>query len=129
MLTALLLLIGAGVLGMDAPHVAALWLFLSLAAITVAIGTLVLYAALGSLGQLVAMIFFIYLALASSGGTIAIQAVPGFFRVVGQIEPLRLIVGGMSQPTGSCTGSPPKASPSSTAPRRHNMRTLGSLPR
>jgi uncharacterized phage infection (PIP) family protein YhgE len=74
--------------------VASLWLFVSLAALTVAVGTLALYAALGSLGQLVAMIFFIYLALASSGGTVPIQALPGFFRAVGQIEPLRQIVAG-----------------------------------
>jgi len=94
LLTALLVAVGVGILGMDAPHVAALWLFVSLAAITVATGTLALYAALGSLGQLVAMIFFIYLALASSGGTVPIQALPGFFRAVGQIEPLRLIVTG-----------------------------------
>ena len=93
-LTALLLGVAVGILRMNAPHVASLWLFVSLAALTVAVGTLALYAALGSLGQLVAMIFFIYLALASSGGTVPIQALPGFFRVVGQIEPLRLIVTG-----------------------------------
>jgi YhgE/Pip-like protein len=93
-LTALLLLIGAGVLRMYAPHLATLWLFISLSAITVAIGTLALFAALGSLGQLVAMIIFIYLALASSGGTVPIQALPGVFRVVGRVEPLRLILYG-----------------------------------
>ena len=37
-----------------------------------------LFAALGSLGQLVAMLLFVYLALASSGGTIPLQALPWF---------------------------------------------------
>jgi hypothetical protein len=35
-----------------------------------------------------------YLSLASSGGTIPIQALPGFFKSVGQIEPLRQLLGG-----------------------------------
>jgi uncharacterized phage infection (PIP) family protein YhgE len=65
-----------------------------LAATVIAIGTLVLFAALGTLGQLVAILIFVYLALASSGGTIPIQALSGFFRFLAGFEPMRQIVGG-----------------------------------
>jgi ABC-type multidrug transport system permease subunit len=68
---------------------------MSVAGIMVAAGTTALFAALGSLGQLVAMIVFIYLALASSGGTVPLQAVPGFFRLIGHVEPLRQILDGV----------------------------------
>ena len=46
------------------------------------------------MGQLLAMVIIIYLSLASSGGTIPIQALPGFFKAVGQVEPLRQLLGG-----------------------------------
>jgi hypothetical protein len=36
----------------------------------------------------------IYLSLASSGGTVPIQALPGFFNVVGHVEPLRNVLMG-----------------------------------
>jgi uncharacterized phage infection (PIP) family protein YhgE len=61
---------------MDASHIALLWAFLSFGAVVIAMGTLVLFAAFGNLGQLVAMLLFVYLALASSGGTIPLQALP-----------------------------------------------------
>jgi YhgE/Pip-like protein len=94
-LTAILLLVSVGLLGMNAPSVWELWLFTSFAGIGVAVGTLALFAALGSLGQLVAMLLFIYLALASSGGTIPVQALPSFFRFVADFEPLRQILLGV----------------------------------
>jgi hypothetical protein len=65
-LTGILLLVSVGLLGMNAPYVWELWLFTSFAGIAIAAGTLALFAALGSLGQLIAMLLFIYLALASS---------------------------------------------------------------
>jgi hypothetical protein len=40
------------------------------------------------------MVILVYLSLASSGGTIPVQALPGFFKGVGQIEPLRQLLGG-----------------------------------
>ena len=93
-LTGLVVLGAVGILGMDAPNPILLWLFTSLAAMGVAAGTLVLFAALGTLGQLVALLIFVYLALASSGGTVPLQALSGFFRFDGEFEPLRQIVDG-----------------------------------
>jgi uncharacterized phage infection (PIP) family protein YhgE len=60
----------------------------------VGIGTLVLFAALGTVGQILAMLIFVYLALASSGGTVPLDALSGFFRFVANFEPLRQILGG-----------------------------------
>jgi YhgE/Pip-like protein len=94
-LTAIILVFAVGVLGMDAPNVGHLWLFMSVAAISIATGTLVLMAALGSLGQLLAMIIFIYLALSSSGGTVPLQAVPRFFQAIAHVEPLRQVLDGV----------------------------------
>jgi YhgE/Pip-like protein len=94
-LTAILLLVSVGLLGMNAPYVWELWLFTSFAGMAIAAGTLALFAALGSLGQLVAMLLFIYLALASSGGTIPLQALPGPFRFVANFEPLRQVLEGV----------------------------------
>jgi YhgE/Pip-like protein len=94
LLTAVLLVVSVAILRMDAPHVFELWLFTSLAAIVVAFGTLTLLAIFGALGQLLAMLTFIYLALASSGGTIPLSALPGFFRFVAEFEPLRQILDG-----------------------------------
>ncbi len=93
-LTGILLLVAVGALGMHAPHVGDLWLLLILASMMVAVGTLALFAAFGAIGQLLAMILFVYLSLASSGGTVPIQALPGFFRVVGHVEPLRQLLAG-----------------------------------
>ncbi len=93
--TGLLLLVAIGIVHMDAPYVGYLWLFTSLAAITVAVGTLTLFAVLGTLGQLVAILVFLYLGLASSGGTVPLQAIPGVFQVLAQVEPLRQIVDGV----------------------------------
>jgi YhgE/Pip-like protein len=93
-LTGVLLLVAVGITKMYAPHVFELWLFTSFAAIVIAFGTLTLLAAFGILGQLVAMLAFIYLALASSGGTIPLQALPTVFRFVAYFEPLRQILDG-----------------------------------
>jgi hypothetical protein len=40
------------------------------------------------------MILLVYLSLASSGGTVPTQALPGFFKVVGNVEPLRQVLSG-----------------------------------
>ena len=64
-------------------------------ALAIAAGTLALFAAFGSLGQLLAMLLFVYLALASSGGTIPVQALPSFFRFAASFEPLRQVLGGV----------------------------------
>jgi ABC-type multidrug transport system permease subunit len=83
------LLVAAGILGMHAPNVLLLWALLTLAALMIATGTLALLAIFGSIGQLLAMILLIYLSIASAGGTVPTQALPGVFRTVGHVEPLR----------------------------------------
>ncbi len=93
-LTGLVLFAAVGVLDMKTPHFWDLWLLAWFAASVVAIGTLSLFAALGTLGQLVAILVFVYLALASSGGTVPIEALSGFFRFFAEFEPMRQIVGG-----------------------------------
>jgi hypothetical protein len=93
-LVALLLLVSIGLLGMDASHIALLWVFLAFGAVVIAMGTLVLFATFGNLGQLVAMLVFVYLALASSGGTIPLQALPGILKFAANFEPLRQILDG-----------------------------------
>lgn len=93
LLTGILLAVATGILRMDAPHPWQLWLYAWFAAAVIAIGTLTLFAALGAVGQLVALLLFVYLALASSGGTIPLQALAGFYRFVASFEPLRQILG------------------------------------
>ena len=88
-LAGVVVLVTVGLLGMYASHVIALWGLLSLAALMIALGTLALLAVFGSIGQLLAMLLLLYLSLASSGGSVPIQALPGFFRTVGHVEPLR----------------------------------------
>jgi YhgE/Pip-like protein len=92
-LVGLMLIIAIAGLHMYAPNVLALWLFSSFAAIVVGLGTLVFFAIFGSLGQLLAMLVFLYLSLASSGGTIPIEALPEPLRWAAEIEPLRQILG------------------------------------
>ena len=86
--------VAAGILRMDAPDTALLWAVLSLASLTMASVTLTLFAAFGSIGQLLAMLGFLYLSLASSGGTVPTQALPGFYNFVGHVEPLRQVLTG-----------------------------------
>ena len=95
LLAGLMLLIAVAALHVYAPNVLLLWVFTSFAAIVVGLGTLVLFATFGSLGQLLGMILFLYLSLASSGGTIPLEALPGFLRFMANIEPLRQILGGV----------------------------------
>ena len=94
-LTVLMLFTAVVVLGMNSPDFLSLWLLCWFAAMVVAIGTLVLFAALGTLGQLVALLVFVYLALASSGGTVPLNALSGFFRFIANFEPLRQILDGV----------------------------------
>jgi YhgE/Pip-like protein len=93
--TGLLIAMAVGVLGMDAPHWFELWMYSWFAAAVIAVGTLALFAALGTLGQVVALLVFVYLALASSGGSVPVQALPGFYQFVAIFEPLRQMLGAM----------------------------------
>ncbi len=94
-LTGVMLAAAVGILHMNTPHFWYLWLLTWYAATVVAIGTLVLFAALGTLGQLVALLVFVYLALASSGGTVPLEALSPFFRFIANFEPLRQILDGI----------------------------------
>jgi YhgE/Pip-like protein len=94
-LTGLMLFTAVVILGMNSPDFLSLWLLCWFAAMVVAIGTIVLFAALGTIGQLVALLVFIYLALASSGGTVPLEALGGFFRFFANFEPLRQILVGV----------------------------------
>ncbi len=94
-LTAIVLLVAAGILGMDAPDPLLLWVYGWFCAATVAVGTLALFAVLGTPGQLVGLLLFVYLGLASAGGTVPIQALPDGFAAVSHLDPLRQILGGV----------------------------------
>lgn len=94
LLTGLMLAAAIGVLGLDAPDGGYLWLFSWLVAASVAAGTLVLFAVLGTQGQLLALLLFVYLGLASAGGTVPVQALPGALKLISEIEPLRQILAG-----------------------------------
>lgn len=94
-LTGLMLFVAVVVLDMNTPHFWELWLLAWFAAGVVAAGTLVLFAALGTVGQLVALLIFVYFALASSGGTVPLQALSDPFRFLAEFEPLRQILGGV----------------------------------
>jgi YhgE/Pip-like protein len=94
LMTGIFLLVAVAGLGMNAPHVGLLWLLAWLCAGSVAAGTLVLFAVLGSVGQLVAIIIFVYAGLASAGGTVPLEALPTPLRWLAQAEPLRQVLAG-----------------------------------
>jgi ABC-type polysaccharide/polyol phosphate export permease len=94
-MTALVLVVAAGALGMDAPHPALLWLFTWLCAASIGAGTIVLFAVAGTWGQLIALLLFVYAGLASAGGTVPLEALPGFLRTLSNVEPLRQVVDGI----------------------------------
>lgn len=92
-LTGLMLLVASVAVNMDTPHVLTLWLLAWCSAAVIGVGTLTLLAALGAPGQIAALFIFVYLALASSGGTVPLEAL-GTFRFFAEFEPLRQIVAG-----------------------------------
>ncbi len=93
-LTARMLAVAAGALGMDAPYPALLWLYTWLCAASVGIGTIVLFAVAGTYGQLIGLLLFVYAGLASAGGTVPVEALPGFLRALSNVEPLRQVLAG-----------------------------------
>ena len=94
-MTAVFLLVAVVILDMDAPSPLLLWLYGWFGAATVAIGTLSLFAVLGTPGQLVGLLIFVYVGLASAGGTVPIQALPDVFAAISHADPLRQILGGV----------------------------------
>jgi YhgE/Pip-like protein len=94
LLTALVLAVAAGALGMDAPNPAVLWAFTWLCALSVGVGTIALFAVAGSYGQLLGVLLFVYAGLASAGATVPLEALPGFLRELSYVEPLRQVLAG-----------------------------------
>ena len=92
-LTAVVLLIAVG-LGMSAPSPVLLWAFTWLCAASVGVGTIALFAVAGGYGQLIGMLVFVYAGLASAGGTVPIEALPGFLHTLSYVEPLRQVLAG-----------------------------------
>ncbi|MFB6812032.1 YhgE/Pip domain-containing protein [Streptomyces sp. NPDC056387] len=83
------------ILDMDASHLGLLWLYSVATIAVVGIGSLALFAAFGTPGMLLATIVFVAMAVPSSGATVPLQALPGFFRALSEFEPLRQITEGM----------------------------------
>ena len=92
-LTAVMLLVAWGV-GMDMPWPWLLWVFTWLCALSVGIGTIALFAMAGNYGQLIGLLLFVYAGLASAGGTVPVEALPGFLRTLSYVEPLRQVLEG-----------------------------------
>jgi YhgE/Pip-like protein len=93
-LTGVLMAIAVAALHMYAPDWLLLWGLCAFASVMIAYGTLTLLAIVGSIGQLLAMILLVYLSLASSGGTVPVEALPGVFQWFAHIEPLRQVLRG-----------------------------------
>ncbi|MEU9420903.1 DUF3533 domain-containing protein [Streptomyces sp. NPDC048272] len=93
--SSLVLLACVAVLGMDASHVPLLWIYSYCAAVAVGLGVQAINAAFGGIGQLVSMFVFIVLGLPSSGATVPLQAVPGFYRFLSHFEPMRQLSDGV----------------------------------
>ncbi|MCM9076594.1 YhgE/Pip domain-containing protein [Streptomyces spororaveus] len=83
------------ILDMDASHLGLLWLYSVATIAVVGIGSLALFAAFGTPGMLLATIVFVAMAVPSSGATVPVQALPGFFRALSEFEPLRQITEGL----------------------------------
>ena len=94
LLTGLMLVVAIVVLGMDAPSAGLLWLFIWLAAFSVAAGMLVLLAILGTQGQLLALPLFVVPGARVGGRHRTASGPPGALKLVSQIEPLRQILAG-----------------------------------
>jgi hypothetical protein len=79
-LTTVMLAVADGRLGMYAPYPALLWLHAWLCSTSVGLGAIVLFAVAGSYGQLIALLLFVYAGLASAGGSVPVEALPGILR-------------------------------------------------
>ena len=91
----LIMLASVSILGMDATHIPLLWIYSYCAALAVGLGVQAINAAFGGIGQLVSMFVFIVLGLPSSGATVPLQAVPGFYRFLSHFEPMRQLSDGV----------------------------------
>jgi hypothetical protein len=92
-LTAVMLAVAWG-LGLDTPYPFLLWAFAWLCAASVGVGMIALFGMAGTYGQLIGILVFVYAGLASAGGTVPVEALPGFLRVLSNVEPLRQVLAG-----------------------------------
>ncbi|MHA5047075.1 YhgE/Pip domain-containing protein [Streptomyces sp. SD15] len=93
--TTLVMVATVAILGMDASHLPLLWIYSYCASLAVGLSVQAINAAFGGIGQLVSMFVFIVLGLPSSGSTIPLEAVPGFYRFLSVFEPMRQLSGGV----------------------------------
>ncbi|MFF4803631.1 YhgE/Pip domain-containing protein [Streptomyces sp. NPDC001351] len=91
----LVMLATISLLGMDATHIPLLWIYSYCASLAVGLGVQAINAAFGGIGQLVSMFVFIVLGLPSSGATVPLQAIPGFYRFLSHFEPMRQLSDGV----------------------------------
>ena len=88
-------LVAGPVLGMPIAHGVELWLFASASIIAIGWSALSVFAIFGNIGALINMVFFIALAMTSSGGTVPIEATPAFFQWIARFEPMHAILQGV----------------------------------
>ncbi|MFJ2111593.1 MULTISPECIES: DUF3533 domain-containing protein [unclassified Streptomyces] len=93
--SSVIVLATAVIIRLDLPHLFQLWVFTVCASAVVGVSTQAIIAVFGGLGQIVAMIVFIALAIPSAGATVPLEAVPGFYRVLAEFEPMRQISDGV----------------------------------
>ncbi|MBK0422759.1 DUF3533 domain-containing protein [Leucobacter sp. CSA2] len=86
----------AATVGVATPQPLALWAFASATIAAIGVSALAVFAIFGSgLGSLANMLFFIALAMTSSGGTVPIAATPPLFRWLSTFEPFHPIMEGL----------------------------------
>ncbi|GAB2832043.1 ABC transporter permease [Microbacterium insulae] len=86
----------AGGLGVAAPSWLALWAFSTTVIAAIGTSALAVFAVLGpGIGSLVNTLFFVALAMVSSGGIVPLEATPGFIRFVSLISPFRYAIDGI----------------------------------
>ncbi|MEU6575096.1 DUF3533 domain-containing protein [Streptomyces sp. NPDC046805] len=91
----LIMVVCVVVLGMDASHPGLLWIYSYCAVLAVGVAVQAINAAFGGIGQLVSMFAFIALGLPSSGATVPLEALPGFYRFLSIFEPMRQLSDGV----------------------------------
>jgi YhgE/Pip-like protein len=90
---ATLSLAGGVAAGMDTPHAFLLWVFSVAVIAATGVGALSLLAAFGTPGMLVVALVFVAMSVPTAGATVPLEALPGFFRVLSEFEPLRQVTG------------------------------------
>ncbi|WP_246600198.1 YhgE/Pip domain-containing protein [Skermania piniformis] len=81
----------ARLLGMPVDRPLALFLYSTLAIISVGVTALTVLAALGSAGMLVNLVVFIVAGLPASGGSVPIEATPPLFGLLARVEPMHQV--------------------------------------